>query len=165
MQLAFLSFYREKYGVIRSRYFQMHTFLCFSVIVTFASKYRELSELKRLSSLQTLQVTAKSPNNGSFQETKNKFIDFANTPLVKRRRSAHPLYDATFSFKQELTLLRSCGEGIFQFGFANLLLELKLMDKKVWCDAKVVEAVVSPWKNLSTPSDNGCDLFFDNKSF
>lgn len=64
-------------------------------------------------SLQTLQVITGSANVGSFQDTKKKFIDVTKTALVKRRRSAHPLYNATFSFKQELTFLRSCGEGIF----------------------------------------------------
>lgn len=107
-------------------------------------KFHPFKVCQRLSSLQILQVIIESPNTGSFQETKKKFIDFANTPLVKRWRSAQPFYDATFSFQQELTFLRSCGEGVFQFGFANLLPELRLMDTEVWWDAKVVEAVVLP---------------------
>lgn len=57
---------------------------------------------QRLCSLETLKVITESVNTGSFQKTKKRFIVFASTPLLKRRRNSHPSYDATFEFRQEL---------------------------------------------------------------
>lgn len=46
----------------------------------------------------------------------------------------------------------SCGEEVFQFEFDNFIPELITTYKKVWCDAKVVEAAVLTLKSLSIQS-------------
>lgn len=104
---------------------------------------------QRLSNLQTLQVLTESANVASNQAVKKRCIDFSNQPLAKRPRSRRSLVEKSFYYKRELQFLEACGEAVYHFGFVNLLPELQKFDAKIWCDGKILEAVVSPWNEMS----------------